>query len=211
MEGIAQHHLILEEARKNGLSIILIENNDCKLHHQISNSKGTIELINGINRNVIFRDFESLCDDKCKTKELLVNLDINTPRWSSFRHIDDLKDFHFNNKDWVVKPSIGINGIGVNTNVKDQNDLQQYWDNYQSLGSSFLIEEKIDGTDFRIQVINSEIVAACERVPAHVVGDGKRTLEELINERQQIIKQQNAANRLVIDLISTTLLNHQNV
>ena len=38
----------------------------------------------------------------------------------------------------------------------------------------------IPGKDYRILVVNNQVVAVAERVPAHVVGDGTHTVAELI-------------------------------
>src|SRR5262249_54054813 len=36
------------------------------------------------------------------------------------------------------------------------------------------------GRDYRVLVINGKVAAASERVPAHVIGDGRRTISELV-------------------------------
>ena len=36
------------------------------------------------------------------------------------------------------------------------------------------------GKDYRILVVNNQVVAVAERVPAHVIGDGKHTVAELV-------------------------------
>ena len=43
-----------------------------------------------------------------------------------------------------------------------------------------LVEQFLTGKDYRILVINDQVVAVAERVPAHVVGDGKHTIAELV-------------------------------
>ncbi|MCA9860820.1 MAG: hypothetical protein KC438_13920, partial [Thermomicrobiales bacterium] len=43
-----------------------------------------------------------------------------------------------------------------------------------------VVERYIEGLDYRILVVNNQVVAVAERVPAHVVGDGEHTVEELI-------------------------------
>src|SRR5690606_21749549 len=41
------------------------------------------------------------------------------------------------------------------------------------------------GFDFRVLIINNKLVAAAKREPAHVKGDGKSTIQELIDITNQ--------------------------
>jgi cyanophycin synthetase len=43
-----------------------------------------------------------------------------------------------------------------------------------------VVERQLPGRDYRVLVVDGEIVAAAERVAAHVVGDGEHTVAELI-------------------------------
>ena len=45
-----------------------------------------------------------------------------------------------------------------------------------------LVESFISGLDHRLAVVNGELVAAAKRMPAHVVGDGVHTIEELVDK-----------------------------
>jgi cyanophycin synthetase len=53
------------------------------------------------------------------------------------------------------------------------------------LGRSALVEQYIPGADYRMLVINGKLAAASRRVPAHVVGDGVRTIEALVHRANQ--------------------------
>ena len=44
-----------------------------------------------------------------------------------------------------------------------------------------IVEKFVTGFDFRVLVINNEVIAAAQRVPAHVIGNGKNTIQELID------------------------------
>jgi cyanophycin synthetase len=43
-----------------------------------------------------------------------------------------------------------------------------------------VVEQFAGGRDHRVLVVNGKVVACAERVPAHIVGDGRRTIRELI-------------------------------
>src|SRR5262249_10243051 len=46
--------------------------------------------------------------------------------------------------------------------------------------SKVVVEQQFTGRDYRVLVINGKVAAASERVPAHVIGDGQRTISELV-------------------------------
>jgi hypothetical protein len=51
--------------------------------------------------------------------------------------------------------------------------------------SSVLIEEFIEGKEYRFHVIGDEVAAILHRVPANVTGDGIHTIEELVAEKNK--------------------------
>ncbi len=52
-------------------------------------------------------------------------------------------------------------------------------------GPAVIIEECFQGRDYRVLVVGGKLVAASERVPAHVVGDGTHTVAELVEIANQ--------------------------
>lgn len=49
-------------------------------------------------------------------------------------------------------------------------------------GSTVIVEQQFIGLDHRILVVAGEVVAVAERVPAHVVGDGRQSIRDLVAE-----------------------------
>ncbi|MBV8063029.1 MAG: hypothetical protein JOY51_05500, partial [Nevskia sp.] len=49
-------------------------------------------------------------------------------------------------------------------------------------GRHILVEEQVQGKDYRVLVVGDRVVAVAHRMPAHVVGDGKLSIEQLIKE-----------------------------
>src|SRR5690606_20404225 len=83
----------------------------------------------------------------------------------------------------VVKPALGEQGKGISVDIRTEEDLQQAIERATQQGGHVILEEMCAGQDLRIIVIGYKVVAAAIRRPAHVVGDGKSTIAELI-ERQ---------------------------
>ncbi len=54
-----------------------------------------------------------------------------------------------------------------------------------SASNVVLLQQKVVGSDLRILVVGGRFVAAARRIPASVVGDGKKTVRELILHENQ--------------------------
>ncbi|MFA7447357.1 MAG: cyanophycin synthetase [Weeksellaceae bacterium] len=80
----------------------------------------------------------------------------------------------------VLKPLGGNHGKGASINVKTLEAAKEGLKHAQEYGRRVIVEKFITGHDFRILVIDNKMVAAAQRVPAHVIGDGERTISELI-------------------------------
>lgn len=84
----------------------------------------------------------------------------------------------------VVKPMDGNHGRGVTIGVQNENELEVAYDlaKAESKNGGVLIESILQGMDHRLLVVDGHLVAAARRMPAHVVGDGKSTVEALVRQ-----------------------------
>ncbi|MEP6388713.1 MAG: cyanophycin synthetase [Halioglobus sp.] len=83
----------------------------------------------------------------------------------------------------VLKPLNANHGRGVSINLTTSEQVVTAFDQAQEHGTgrAVLVESFIEGFDHRMLVVGKELVAVAKRVPGHVVGDGQRTIEELID------------------------------
>jgi cyanophycin synthetase len=81
----------------------------------------------------------------------------------------------------VIKPLDGNHGKGASINVTNWDDAVKGLKHAKEYSRRVIVEKFITGFDFRILVINNEVIAAAQRVPAHVIGNGKNTIQELID------------------------------
>lgn len=81
----------------------------------------------------------------------------------------------------VIKPLDGNHGKGASINVTKWEDAVEGLAHAKQYSRRVIVEKFITGFDFRILVIDNKLVAAAKRVPAHVVGNGKNTIQELID------------------------------
>jgi len=80
----------------------------------------------------------------------------------------------------VVKPLDGRQGCGVSLNLSTAEEVAAAFRIAREHSGSVLVEELIRGRNYRVLVVGGRVVAASERLPCHVVGDGRRTVAELI-------------------------------
>jgi cyanophycin synthetase len=84
----------------------------------------------------------------------------------------------------VVKPLNANHGRGVSINLTTDEQVESAFAFAREHGSgrAVLVESFVEGFDHRMLVVNNELVAVAKRVPGHVVGDGKNTVAELVDE-----------------------------
>jgi cyanophycin synthetase len=92
----------------------------------------------------------------------------------------------------AVKPVVGHKGIGVTAAVQDEDELEIAFE--RAVGAiaendpiRIIVEVSISGADFRLLCVNGRFVAATERRPASVTGDGNSTIFELIQRENRTL------------------------
>jgi cyanophycin synthetase len=86
----------------------------------------------------------------------------------------------------AVKPVVGHKGIGVTADIQDADELEQAVERaIQAIPPTdpvrLIVERSIAGKDYRLLCVNGRFVAATERRPASVTGDGESTIQELLD------------------------------
>jgi cyanophycin synthetase len=90
----------------------------------------------------------------------------------------------------AVKPVVGHKGIGVTADVQHEDELESaYLRAVKAIPENerirIIVEKSISGKDYRLLCVNGRFVAATERRPASVVGDGYSTIDELIERENR--------------------------
>lgn len=124
--------------------------------------------------------------NKYCTNQILARAHIPVPRGVLF-HSTDLEQESLENIiadlrfPLVIKPADGSLGIGVLCNIKTINELSLFLKQYCSLYPSMIIEEFHGGLQsYRVLVFNRKVIGVVLCHPARVIGDGKHTIQELI-------------------------------
>jgi cyanophycin synthetase len=124
-----------------------------------------------------------LAGDKEDTKFLLEQAEVPVPKGDIVRSEEGLKDAVARVKyPLVVKPINGNHGRGITANINNWDDAVVAFAAAKKVSNSVIVEKYIVGEDFRLLVINYKLVAAAKRTAAHVKGDGKSTIQQLIDK-----------------------------
>ncbi len=114
----------------------------------------------------------------------------------------------------VFKPLDGNHGKGASINVKTTEEAIAAFHHAKKYSRKIIVEKFIEGFDFRILVINHKFIAAALREPAHIVGNGTSTVQELIEKENTDPRRgyghENVLTEITIDKETTDQLNKLN-
>lgn len=127
-----------------------------------------------------------LADDKRATKQLLSIHALPTPAYYAV----DLEDEAVNafvalDSHVVVKPHDGYKGRGVSVALTSEDQVRRAFRLASHFSRIVLVERYHAGRDYRILVVNGQVVAVVERELPVVMGDGILSIAELITEQNK--------------------------
>ena len=130
-----------------------------------------------------------MMENKVVTKQILEEHGIRVPKGLDYTSKMSAKAAfnYFRNKAIVIKPKLSNFGLGI-TILKNNRDLtifEKAIDIAFDFDSSILIEEFIEGKEYRFFVMADEVVGILHRVPANVTGNGIDTIRELVVEKNK--------------------------
>lgn len=126
---------------------------------------------------------EQIAQDKDLTRDLLRAIGVPVPEGRPASTPDEAWEIAQSlGLPVVVKPRFGNQGRGVATNLTTREQVLHAFDAARQAGGSVVVERHVPGDDYRLLVVGSRLVAASRRRPAQVVGDGARSIRELVAE-----------------------------
>ena len=168
---------IVEEARRRGIPVRRL------------NNYSLVQL--GLGRNLhriqaTLTDMTSaigveIAQDKDDTKRVLGNIGLPVPKGDVARTLEGALEVADEiGYPVILKPLAANHGRGISGRLGDPDQLRAAWETSSSYGSRIVVEQFAEGRDHRVLVVNGKVVAVAERVPAHVVGNGKHAVRQLI-------------------------------
>ncbi|UDM08503.1 acylphosphatase [Halomonas sp. NyZ770] len=154
--------------------------------------------ITSAQRSIVFREnmpaqtsyaTRALTNDKEKTKQRLSKYGIHVPsgirvKQSDFNTAEKWFDSLGSSPLVVVKPYNGSGGKGVTSGIASKKVMLDALAGLDD--DDAVLEEHINGFDYRLFVVGGKFKYAIKRHPAHVVGDGVSTVEMLVNAKNKV-------------------------
>ena len=81
----------------------------------------------------------------------------------------------------VVKPADANQGKGISIQLTEPTAITQAFTQARQFSSSVIVEQFIEGADYRLLIVGGKMVAASHREPPYVIGDGVSTITMLIS------------------------------
>ncbi len=162
----------------------------------------------------------SIAVDIASNKELTLSLlsaaGLPVPKSSSVRTVEDaVRLANRTGYPVVLKPLDGNHGRGVMLDLQNDDDVRAAFPTAkeESRGGLVIVETYITGKDYRCLVIGGKIAAIAERVPAHVIGDGTSTVQQLVEttnaDPRRGVGHEKVLTRIKIDEAAIELVREQ--
>ena len=168
--------------------------------------------------------------DKWTTNQLFERLGLPIAKWQTLDSKSDIKKIWDQyEKPIVIKPTGLVGGHGVKVGINTIEEAEKAYEyakesieikRRQPWQSKVMIQEQIEGdangADYRLLVINGKLRIATKRIPAFVTGNGKSTIQELLDEtnsdpRRDVYNPAHILKPIVIDEPLKTFLKEQNL
>jgi GNAT-family acetyltransferase (TIGR03103 family) len=171
--------IIVDEARSRGISVDILDADEG--YFRLSRGSTQIDCRESLSE-LTSAVAMSRCQDKLVTHRWLQRAGLRTPAYKLAGRTDNNVAFLEEHRRIVVKPAVGEQGAGITVGVDSPEALERAVAQAASHHHRVLLESYHPGEDLRIVVIGYEVVAAAVRRPPEVVGDGKLSIEQLIDK-----------------------------
>ncbi len=211
--------VIVREARKKGITIKALKFFGKSTNHFSIKINGVRKFFEGLPHLEIGRVSSVDFDDKGKLKKLLQKENLPHPKGHIFQNYLPALQYIKNTIGFpvVVKPKSGSLSKHTTCKIQTENQLQEAIKIVKMICKEFIVEEFIEGDVHRITMVNGNLVASCLREPPNVIGDGKHTIQELIEIKNQnpirgAMNQRNfTLHKIIIGVRTNLLLSAQNL
>lgn len=137
----------------------------------------------------------TICKRKHLTGIVLKENDLPIPKQQVLLAPIDAIKFYSECKDIVIKPTQQLGGAGVTILPQNEEQVLKAYEKAleetQAKGKNKIIaEEFIQGENYRLLVLDNEVIGAVRRKPAYVIGNSKNTIRELISIKNEQVKKE---------------------
>mgnify|MGYP001562579788 FL=1 len=176
--------VIAEEAENRGWNVKMLS----FLGHD-----SNLFFVEGAGKNDVFEGLPGLdpaetmtkADDKEWAKQLLNSIGAPTPEGHAFTNVS--KALAYGTKlefPVVVKPRTGSLSAHTTVNIRSAEELERSILVAKHVSRSFNVGQYVPGNLYRATTVGTSLAAVGRRDPPYIVGDGARTVGELITARE---------------------------
>ena len=145
----------------------------------------------------------TICKRKQLTNLILNKHNLPVPKQQNLGSVIDAIKFFNEYKDIVIKPTQQLGGAGVSILPQNEEQVIKAFNIAQESSKSVtqnkvIGEEFIKGDNYRFLVVGDKVIGVVRRKAAHVIGDSKNTIRELISISNQERKD-NVLKPIIID------------
>lgn len=179
--------LLISEAIKRGIRIDIIDRSDNFLQLE---KDGFVQLVKQATKTALDNYITVLAmENKEVTKRILETQGLPVPKGINFQsEADAISAFsHFEGKAVVIKPKSTNYGWGITifNPLLEKEEYETAMRHAFSYDNSVIVEEFQVGQEYRFLVVGDELIAVLKRVPANVIGDGTKTIRQLVEEKNK--------------------------
>lgn len=179
--------LLIFEAMKKGVEVSLLDRTDQFLELRFAGRKEYVKNGNMTSKDTYIAAL--LMENKVVTKKVLEKAGYRVPKGAEYSNVEAaVRDYPmFANQAIVVKPKSTNYGLGISI-FKEPATIENFEQAVRLAleeDQSILVEEYMEGTEYRFVVIDGKTEGVMKRVPANIEGDGKKTVEELVREKNE--------------------------
>lgn len=158
-----------------------------------------------------------ICGDKYITKKILERNKISVPVGEKFLPNEWELSILYAKKigfPVVIKPVFGSHGDNIYMDIENEIELKDIVKNVyvEKLKTAFIIEKQFNGKEYRVFLTKEGKYAVLHREPAHIIGDGKHTISDLIEiENEKRKERTNCLCPIAVDEITQIYMKKNNI
>ncbi|MBS4014177.1 MAG: ATP-grasp domain-containing protein [Bacteroidetes bacterium] len=169
---------IVDEALKRNIPIIRLDQHNLI---QLGTGKYQKRIRATITSDTNFIGVEN-ATNKYLTTLTLRDAGLPIPETLKTINYEEAKEFFVNlNDKAVIKPAQGSRGENVFLDINDESSFLQAFSHCIKEEKPVLIQRHIPGNTYRLLIINGKMIAATKLTPPVIIGNGNKTVLELVN------------------------------
>lgn len=143
-----------------------------------------------------------IAGDKQLTRRILADAAVPVPPGGLATTAEEaLEIFRSIGEPAVAKPRHGRQGAHVHLGLRTADMVRAAFQSIMSAGESeIVVERQFAGRDYRVLLVQGQVIAAAERVPAHVIGDGVSSISQLVSTANRDPRRGDGHNRALTRL-----------